>query len=143
MAAEDLNWRCDAASGCSSQWKIVSTGDFNRDGNTDVLWHNPNTGVLSVWLLNSQGIVIGTQTVGSIPPPPPWRVVGAGDFNRDGNTDVLWHNPNTGVLSAWLLDSQGNVIRTQDLDWRCDAASGCSSQWTAVGITDRYYSTIR
>jgi hypothetical protein len=34
-------------------------GDFNGDGHADVLWFNGITGVLSEWLLDGQGNVIG------------------------------------------------------------------------------------
>lgn len=137
--SQDVDWRCDAASGCSSHWRAVGTGDFNRDGRTDLLWHNPTTGEVSAWLLDSRGMVIGTQPLSwkcDVFCAVQWYVAAIGDFNKDGNTDVLWHNATTGVVGAWLLDSHGTVIGTQDLNWTCDKASGCASQWRIVGAGD-------
>ncbi len=43
---------------------------------------------------------------GRLPPIPgrAWRAVGTGDFNGDGNSDILWQNTNTGQASVWEMD---------------------------------------
>jgi hypothetical protein len=33
-------------------WKVVSTGDFNGDGKTDLLWKHMTSGYLIVWMMN-------------------------------------------------------------------------------------------
>jgi hypothetical protein len=140
VGTADLAWHCDAASGCSSAWRPIGTGDFNRDGRVDLLWHNAQTGELSVWLLNGAAVT-GTQSLSwrcdaASGCSSAWRAVAVGDFNKDGLTDVLWHNAQTGELSAWILNGAGTVVTAQSLAWRCDAASGCSSQWKVVGSGD-------
>ena len=35
---------------------------------------------------------------------PNWQIVGTGDFNGNGSTDILWRNPVTGVDSVWLMN---------------------------------------
>ncbi|MEO8901394.1 MAG: VCBS repeat-containing protein [Polyangiaceae bacterium] len=45
--------------------------------------------------------------------------------------DLLWYNPTSGQLAAWELNN-GTVVGSETLSWQCDAASGCSSQWTPV-----------
>jgi hypothetical protein len=137
---QDLDWHCDAASGCSAAWRPVGTGDFNGDGRVDVLWHNAQSGELSVWLLNG-ATVTGTQSLSwrcdaASGCSSAWRAIAVGDFNRDGLTDVLWHNAQTGELSAWILNGAGVALSTQSLSWRCDAASGCSTRWKVVGSGD-------
>src|SRR5215468_5367166 len=115
--------------GCSPPWRVVGVGDFNGDLHADVLWFNANTGELGVWLLNGQGNVTAASILSltcGAGCAPPWQVVGVGDFNGDGFADVLWFNPSSGVLGAWLLDGQGNVMAPQFLSLTCGA--GCSHQ---------------
>ena len=85
-----LVWAASAAA--QSSWQAVGVGDFNGDRHADVLWFNADTGELAGWLLDGQGNVMAPQflslTCGA-GCAPPWQVVGVGDFNGDGHTDVL------------------------------------------------------
>ncbi len=135
IANPSLSWTCGP--GCYPQWQAVGVGDFNGDGHADVLWFNGNTGALSEWLLDGQGNVIANPSLSWTCGPgcyPQWQVVGVGDFNGDGHADVLWFNGNTGFLSEWLLDGQGNVIANPSLSWTC--GPGCYPQWQVVGVGD-------
>ncbi|KJU86860.1 hypothetical protein MBAV_000945, partial [Candidatus Magnetobacterium bavaricum] len=40
-----------------SPWQFKGIGDYNGDGSLDVLWQDPNTGTVAVWLLNDTAIV--------------------------------------------------------------------------------------
>jgi hypothetical protein len=88
---------------------------------------------------------------------PDWEIVGAGDVDRDGQTDLIWQNQATGRLSAWLMN--GTSLRTPvalnpavvspgwkiravtdlngdarpDLIWR-DETNGYVSAWLMNGI---------
>jgi FG-GAP-like repeat len=132
-----LSWPCDRASGCSSEWKTVGTGDFNADGVSDLLWHNAGTGELSAWLLAANGTVNGKQALSWKCGPDctqDWKPIGVGDFNGDGTSDVLWHNVGTGELSAWLLAANGTVNGKQALSWKC--GSDCTQDWKPIGVGD-------
>jgi hypothetical protein len=84
-------------------WKAVGTGDFNRDGISDILLQNTNTGQASIWETNDGGRIAGGGPV-TPNPGPSWKAIGTGDFNDDGFSDILWQNTNTGQVSIWEMD---------------------------------------
>jgi hypothetical protein len=93
-------------------------------------------GAQNTWAqgINGSGQIVGSFTDatrerehGFLATPVPELVVGVRDFNGDGYADVLWFNANSGQLSEWLLDGQGNVIATPSLSMTC--GSGCSPPW--------------
>ncbi|MEU4745513.1 VCBS repeat-containing protein, partial [Actinosynnema sp. NPDC023658] len=141
LGAQPMNWTCSYASGCSSAWSPVGTGDLNNDGSQDLTWFNRTSGEVSTWLTNGSGGVLGTQSVDwrcdqASGCSGQWQPIALGDFNGDHNQDVLWWNPTAGVVSAWLLNGYGNVLRSQELDWHCDYNSTCATYWRPVGAGD-------
>ena len=38
--------------------------------------------------------------------PSQWFVAGTGDFDGDGNWDILWRNENSGVNVIWTMDGR-------------------------------------
>jgi hypothetical protein len=89
----------------SPVWKIVGTPDLDGDGKADLLWHNQQTGQLVYWLMDGTKLKPGGS--GNLTPSvvaPIWKVVGTPDLDRDGKSDLLWHNQQTGQLVYWLLD---------------------------------------
>jgi hypothetical protein len=57
------------------------------------------------------------------------------DINNDGYSDIIWLNPTSGVVSAWLLNGS-SVTGTQTLSWTCSISSGCLGPWQMVGAAD-------
>lgn len=51
-----------------------------------------------------------------------------------GNADLLWHNPSTGDVGAWLTDGHGTVLGENRLSWTC--GPGCAEEWRVVGGGD-------
>ncbi len=56
------------------------------------------------------------------------RVVGTGDFNGDGKSDILWRNAVTGWNSIWYMNnttvsSKGTVDIVTDLNWHIMGAA--------------------
>ena len=66
-------------------WKAVGTGDFNGDGDSDILWQNTN-GQVAIWEMDGANIITGATV--SPNPGPNWKVVDTGDFNGDGKSDI-------------------------------------------------------
>jgi hypothetical protein len=122
MNYAEVSWQVAESSG----WKIVGTGDFNRDGYSDVLWHHGGTGQVSAWLLNGATVITSTVFSWTSPASAGWAIVGTGDFNHDGMSDVLWHHGQSGVLGAWIMNSWGSpeVLSRLDLSWQAASSSG-------------------
>src|SRR5262249_5130112 len=110
MNGTAISGSADLASGGAvvrpdASWSVAGIGDFNGDGNSDVLWRN-SSGALAEWLMNGSTISgSGAITSGGVPvaPDATWHVVEIGDFNGDGNSDILWRN-NNGALAEWLMN---------------------------------------
>jgi ELWxxDGT repeat protein len=88
-----------------ASWSVAGIGDFDHDGNSDILWRN-SSGALSEWLMNGSTIAGGgaiTSGGVAVTPDATWHIVEIGDFNSDGSSDILWRNDN-GALSEWLMN---------------------------------------
>jgi hypothetical protein len=73
---------------------VVACGDFNGDGNQDILWRNEQSGDFYAWLMDSSGVT-DTLPIGSTPVSD-WHIFGAGDINNDGLSDIIWRYDVTG-----------------------------------------------
>jgi len=84
-------------------WTIQGTGDFDGDDNDDILWQNGTTGMLAIWFQN--GLTRTSHgTPGTVAIALGWAIQGVGDFDGDGNADILWRNTVSGIAAIWLMD---------------------------------------
>lgn len=135
--------------GCANQWKAVGTGDFRQDGvSHGVLWHDASTGQLGVWSVNGATVTDTQILSGGLCDTESgcaqrFHVVGV---NRHGAPNILWFDPDRGTLLYWVmaptpgLDPAHPYYTTVQaaaaLSWSCAASTGCSQQWTPIGIDD-------
>ena len=108
-----------------TQRRRVGQADVNLDGRADLLWQNLADGGLATWSLDGWN-VLGTEFLGiSRVADLNWRVVGSGDLNGDGRTDLVWQHQTGGWVAVWLLDGK-QVVATEflsinqvaDLNWQ-------------------------
>jgi len=86
-------------------WNAISAGDFNGDGNSDILWQNSTTGAIDVSLMNGASgtpTSVGTADAG-------FTAIGTGDFNGDGKSDILFYNSTTHQADIWLMNGTTKV----------------------------------
>jgi hypothetical protein len=81
--------------------------DFSADRRPDLIWVNEATGELAAW--NMGGGTYGERVVGggylnTTPLPAGWRVVGTGDVDGDGHTDIFLQS-DAGLLGVWFFGS--------------------------------------
>ena len=102
-------------------WEIVGIGDFNGDGKIDILWRNKGTGQNVVWFMDGATMSNWSWILPEVPDTN-WQIVGTGDFNGDGKTDILWRNKATGQNVVWFMDgvaygSYAWLLEVTDLNW--------------------------
>lgn len=109
-----------------TNWQLKGTGDFNSDGQEDLLWHNPTAGQVVVWYMGS-GNLERSALVGYEVTDSRWEIEGVGDFNQDGKDDILWRHYGSGQIFTWEMDGTGNVQQGRflgtavpDLNWRIE-----------------------
>ena len=88
-------------------WKAIGTGDFNGDGDSDILFQNTSTSQVSIWEMNGN-TRIGGSAVSTVPGPN-WKAIGTGDFNGDGLSDILFQNTSTSQVSIWEMNGNSRI----------------------------------
>jgi hypothetical protein len=124
-------------------WQIAGTGDFNNDGNIDILWrYNGPGGYIRVWFMNGVNIIGGADVL----PVDDlnWQIVGTGDFNNDGNIDILWrYNGPGGYNYIWYMIGPdwaggGDLLPVTDLNWQI-VGTGDYNTDGSIDLLWRYY----
>jgi len=118
-------------------WSLAGTGDFNGDGNADMLWRNSN-GSLAEWLMNGTTITASqapTFQGSAVSPDSSWSVIAAGDFNGDGMTDLLWRQSGTGALMEWMMNGS-QITSSQAVSFQGKPLTTPDASWSLVEIGD-------
>lgn len=89
----------------------MGVGDFDGDGNPDILFQNNTSRQLVYWLM--KGYAVTVVAVGTTPATG-WTVVGTADFNGDGNSDILLDklSGSTNNLMIWHMNRQTVLNQT-------------------------------
>ena len=112
-----------------ANWKVVGTGDFNDDGHSDILWQNAS-GQAAIWEMNGLNQIAGGSQLVGPNPGPNWKVVGAGDFNDDGHSDILWQNA-SGQAAVWEMNGLNQIAGGSQL-----VGVNPGPNWKVVGAGD-------
>jgi hypothetical protein len=80
-------------------WAIVGTGDFDGNGDWDILWKD-TSGNLAIWLMSGLQV---SQAGGLGNTGTSWNVAQTGDYNGDGKSDILWRDTG-GNTAIWFMN---------------------------------------
>ncbi|MBQ7207118.1 MAG: AIDA repeat-containing protein [Lentisphaeria bacterium] len=89
--------------------RILGLGDFNADGQTDLLLRNVNG---AVGCFFTSGPITGWNYFQSL--GDEWKITAVGDLNGDGRDDVVLKH-DAGFAGSWLTQSDGTMVWA-DLD---------------------------
>ncbi len=108
----------------SPDYALVGVGDFAGDGTAALVLQNRADDTIALWYtggLNST-LITGADYIRPNPLPG-WKVVGVGDFNGDGKSDLVFQNRTTNQIVIWFMDGpvyQGGarLPYTPPADWQ-------------------------
>jgi hypothetical protein len=100
--------------------------DLNGDGNSDLVWFNPSTNQVAVWLMNGNTIlahaILGTG-------PANGQIVAIGNLTGTGNAQIIWYAGST-TFTAWSTTWSGNQPSTTTTSFSLPA------NYSAMAIAD-------
>ena len=82
---------------------VVQTGATLKDARPSLFWRHKQSGELLTWHLSGINVLDTRPLTVPANPDTNWKIVGTGDLNGDGHTDLVWRNDLSGVLAAWFL----------------------------------------
>ncbi len=109
-------------------WSMSATGDFNGDGNVDIILRNEAADQIVAWYMDGSGGIQGESLIGRAFGDNNWKIEAAADFNNDGKADLLLRNGVSGQNVLWEMDG-GNIIGESlfgrdipDTNWHIEGA---------------------
>ncbi len=129
----------------SADYELILGDDFNGDEITDLVWSLQGTvyNFVCYGKYNSMNNWERDQCI-FLPghPDPDWQIQGSGDFNRDGETDLVVRNTATGDNAVWLMDGavlSATVLLPAELNtaWNISAVADIDSDGYPDILWDR------
>lgn len=112
----------------SSGWSHVVAGDYDGDGDTDLLFYRSRDGLMRFYSIRPSGgfeamtpAMYGTHG---------WTDIVAGDYNGDGTDDVYWYRARDGLMRFYTITATGRFAPLTD-------AMNGTRDWSSI-VEGRY-----
>jgi len=104
------------------------SADFDADGDSDILLRNTATGEYRLFTVQD-GVITTSVTLATLWRNALWVYAGAGDFDNDGDADILLRNSDTGDYRLFTVQD-GAITGSRGFNlWK-------SLTWSLQGIAD-------
>ncbi len=117
--------------GADTNWKVVGCGDFNADGQSDLVLQHQTTGWIGAWMMNGTVMTSSTLLTPSTVADTNWKIVGVADFNADSKPDLVWQHQTEGWIGIWSMNGT-----TQTSSTLATPSTVADTNWKIVGVTD-------
>jgi hypothetical protein len=99
------------AGAVGTDWQVDGTGDFDNDGDSDIVMHQDVGGIrnLTIFQMQNSGVVT-TSSLGAL--GNDWQIDGIGDFDKDGDADILMRRDALDVRNLTILEIGNNTVVT-------------------------------
>ncbi|MCW3098268.1 MAG: hypothetical protein JWL77_3886 [Chthonomonadaceae bacterium] len=112
------------------EYALVGAGDFSGNGSTTLVLQSRTTNQVAFWYTGgANNAVIPSGNFVNITPVAGWKVVGVGDFNGDGKSDLVFQNQTTNQVAIWFMN---NYVYVGGVLMPFTPPTG----WTVVGAGD-------
>ena len=98
----------------SGGWAVFGTGHVTPGTCADVFLYDHAANTVGAWIVGNDGLVSGWETIGTFDAST--EVLGLGDFNADGITDLLLRNTN-GAVGCYYADSGWHYFQSLGDEW--------------------------
>jgi len=104
-------------------WQVAGIGDFDGDGEADILWRNSSSGQNYIYPMNGTAIMPSEGFIRTVADPA-WQVKGVGDLDGDGRADIVWRNNSSGqnylypMYGTTIKPTEGYLRTVADLAWQ-------------------------
>src|SRR5439155_16339292 len=107
----------------AKEWRIEAIGQFGGDQTTDLVLRNRKTGAVAIWIMSGVTLSSKVDVEGIERADLDWQIVGAADFNNDGQTDLLWRHATLGLnfvsfMKGTQKSREDYIQSALDTDWR-------------------------
>ena len=105
----------------STSWIPQDRGDFDGNGQDDLLFRNSSTGNMVFYLMH--GMNYDRYSYTNTPPSvSTWTIETIGDFDGDGKDDLLWRRRTDGCRAIWYMNGgeragMATIVDTLSSSW--------------------------